>query len=96
MARREIETRAKASIDADDSFTRREYLPMQGQMSRDNTMTGDFIWAVSNLTWEAMKFALNSATDTLPQNTAISLGGIKVYILAYASSVEVDKRYSMF
>ena len=37
-------------------------------------MTGDFIWAtaVSNLTSEAMKFALNSATDTLPHNSNLA------------------------
>ena len=75
--RKLLTRRAKASIGADDSFTRREKtesLPMQGQMLRDSTMTGDFIWAtaVSNLTSEAMKFALNSATDTLPHNSNLA------------------------
>ena len=45
-------------------------LPVQGQMLRCSNPTADLNWeaAISKLGSEAMKFALNAATDTLPHN----------------------------
>ena len=74
-ARRQVlAKRAKSTVSSEDAAMRRENaeaLPLQGQMLRTSGLTADNIWAiaVSKLGSEAMKFALNCATDTLPHNS---------------------------
>ena len=62
----------KTDITTENATARREQaeaLTFQGQMLRDSSLAADLIWAtaISRLGSEVMKFALNSATDTLPQ-----------------------------
>ena len=57
--------------DATSRKSQAEALPLQGQTLRASNLTADSIWAaaVSNLGLEAIKFALNAASDTLPHNS---------------------------
>ena len=72
--RHTLARRAQRKLAVDDATTRREQaqsLPMQGKMLRGSTPVADLVWAtaISKLDSEDMKFALNSATDTLPHNS---------------------------
>ena len=67
----------KNTANVEDATSRRkqaEALPLQGQMLRASNLTADGIWAVavSKLGSEAMKFALNAASDTLPHNSNLA------------------------
>ena len=67
----------KNTANVEDATSRRkqaETLPLQGQMLRASNLTADGIWAVavSKLGSEAMKFALNAASDTLPHNSNLA------------------------
>ena len=75
--RRILLKHVKNTANVEDATSRRsqaEALPLQGQMLRANNLTADGIWAaaVSNLGSEAMKFALNAASDTLPHNSNLA------------------------
>ena len=75
--RKTLIRKVKGSISAEDATTRREKaesLPLQGQMLRSSNLAADVIWAraVSSLPSETQKFALNSATDTLPHNNNLA------------------------
>ena len=77
VRRQTLTKRVKSKITTEDAIERREQaeaLPHQGQMLRDSNLTADLIWAtaVSKLSSSAMKFALNSATDTLPHNSNLA------------------------
>ena len=70
--------RVKARLALEDAETRQEQarsLPKQGQLLREENDAGAHIWAlaVSSLPSERMKFALNSAPDTLSHKTNLSL-----------------------
>ena len=67
----------KNTANVEDASSRKsqvEALPLHGQMSRASNLTADGIWAtaVNNLGSEAMKFALNAASDTLPHNSNLA------------------------
>jgi hypothetical protein len=77
VKRQTLAKRVKNNITTDDAIVRREQaeaLATQGQMLRDSNLTADFIWAtaVSKLGSSVLKFALNSATDTLPHNSNLA------------------------
>ena len=70
--------RAKARLALEDAETRQEQatsLSKQGQLLREGNNAGAHTWAlaVSSLPSERMKLALNSATDTLPHKSNLSL-----------------------
>ena len=67
----------KNAIGFDEAVKRSEAaeaLPVQGQMLRESTSNTDFVWAtaVSRLGSEALKFAMNAATDILPHNSNLA------------------------
>ena len=67
----------KNTANVEDATSRRkqaEALLLQGQMLRASNLTADGIWAVavSKLGSEAMKFALNAASETLPHNNHLA------------------------
>ena len=75
--RRVLLKHVKNTANVEDATSRRkqaEALPLQGQMLRASNLTADGIWAVavSKFGSEAMKFALNAASDTLPNNSNLS------------------------
>ena len=80
VRRKTLAKRVKNNISMDDATSRREQaesLPQQGQMLRDSSPVADLIWAsaISTLSSEVMKFALNAATDTLPHNSNLAKWG---------------------
>ena len=65
-------------VASEDAITRLEHamnLPRQGQLLRDTPDPAVEIWAtaVCNLPSATMKFILNAATDTLPNNSNLAL-----------------------
>ena len=75
--RKTLAKKAKASVAMNDALARRENaeaLPAQGQLLRCSNPTADLVWAtaVTRLGSDAMKFALNAATDTLPHNNNLA------------------------
>ena len=75
VRRKTLAKRVKNNISMDDATSRRqqaEALPQQGQMLRDSSPAADLIWASDKVSSEVMKFALNAATDTLPQNSNLA------------------------
>ena len=77
VRRQTLARRVKMKMTTEDATARREQaeaLPLQGQLLRDSSSASDFVWAtaVSTLDSEVLKFALNSATDTLPHNSNLA------------------------
>ena len=77
VKRQTLARRVKITIKIDDTIARREEaeaLPCQSQMLWDSSLPVDLVCttAVSRLGSEDMKFALNAATDTLPQNSNLA------------------------
>ena len=74
--RLKLAKKVKRLVAMEDASTRREHaesLPAQGQLMRDNTYASD-IWAsaLEGLDSETLKFAINAATDTLPNNSNLA------------------------
>ena len=77
-SKRALMMRAKVKLVLDDADSRADQaraLPRQGQLLREGSDMGAQIWAsaVSLLSSENLKFALNAATDTLPHNANLAL-----------------------
>ena len=74
MRRQILAKRVKNNITTDVRREQAEALATQGQMPRDSNLTADLIWAtaVSKLSSSVLRFALNSATDTLPHNSNLA------------------------
>ena len=71
--RQTLAKRAKNAVTLEDATVRREHaesLIVQGQMMRTSTYASA-IWATAVLS-EALKFALNAATDTLPHSSNLA------------------------
>ena len=71
-------TRVKAQLTLDDADSRAgqaKGLPKQGQLLREGDDVSAQLWAaaVSALSSDSLKFALNAATDTLPHNANLAL-----------------------
>ena len=96
--RQTLAGRAKRAMATAEASRRREEveaLPVQGQMMRASSPAADAIWAaaVCRLGSDTMKFALNSATDTLPHNTNWQ-GGMEVSLEISVSSVGKSRHYT--
>ena len=77
-SKRSLLKRAKFKVALDDADTRADHakaVPKQGQLLKEGSDVSAQIWAaaVSDLSSEKLKFALNAATDTLPHNTNLAL-----------------------
>ena len=77
-SKRSLLKRAKSKLALDDADIRTDdakALPKQGQLLREGSDVSAQIWAaaVSDLSSEKLKFALNATTDTLPHNTNLAL-----------------------
>ena len=77
VSRRGLVARTKAKVARDDTNSRREHvenLPQQGQLTRETDEEAAEVWsAVNSLPSESLKFALNTASDTLPHNSNLSI-----------------------
>ena len=76
-SKRTLMMKAKMTLSLDDADSRADKikaLPKQGQLLREGSDIGAQIWAsaVSTLSSEEMKFALNAATDSLPHNVNLA------------------------
>ena len=84
MSRGVLRRRVKLLLAANDSESRLELaknLPHQGELLRDTPDSAAAkVWslAVGNLTSTSLKFRLNAASDTLPHNCNLKLGGRRV------------------
>ena len=77
-SKRVLVTRVKAQlslVDADSRAGQAKGLPKQGQLLREGDDVSAQLWAaaVSALSSDSLKFALNAATDTLPHNANLAL-----------------------